>query len=133
MRSNEWFRDLRGDEDLATTNRLANANHRTVRIPSVSHDQLIPRRAVVGERASAQRRRAAEGSKEEKASWTAFLRYLKERGLKGVRLFVSDKCLGLIAEGHSRVGGSRRSTAEAEQVAENLKEMKLVDAAAIGE
>jgi len=37
----------------------------------------------------------AEGSKEVKASWTAFLRHLKERGLKGVRLFVSDRCLGL--------------------------------------
>ena len=31
----------------------------------------------------------AEGSKEDKASWTAFLRHLKERGLQGVRLFVS--------------------------------------------
>ena len=39
----------------------------------------------------------AEGSKEDKASWTAFLRHLKERGLKGVRLFVSDKCLQLMA------------------------------------
>ena len=38
----------------------------------------------------------AEGSKEDKASWTAFLRHLKERGLKGIRLFVSDKCLGLV-------------------------------------
>ena len=38
----------------------------------------------------------SEGSKEDKASWTAFLRHLKERGLKGVRLFVSDKCLGLV-------------------------------------
>ena len=38
----------------------------------------------------------AEGAKEDKASWTAFLRHLKERGLKGVRLFVSDKCLGLV-------------------------------------
>jgi len=38
----------------------------------------------------------AEGSKEDKASWTAFLRHLKERGLKGVWLFVSDKCLGLV-------------------------------------
>ena len=36
----------------------------------------------------------AEGSKEDKASWTAFLRHLKERGLQGIRLFVSDKCLG---------------------------------------
>src|SRR6202007_611051 len=37
-----------------------------------------------------------EGAKEDKASWTAFLRHLKERGLQGVRLFVSDKCLGLV-------------------------------------
>jgi putative transposase len=38
----------------------------------------------------------AEGAKEDKASWTEFLRGLKERGLKGVDLFVSDKCLGLV-------------------------------------
>jgi hypothetical protein len=38
----------------------------------------------------------AEGTKEDKASWQGFLRYLKERGLKGVRLFVGDKCLGLV-------------------------------------
>ena len=37
----------------------------------------------------------AEGSREDKESWSNFLRYLKERGLKGVRLIVSDKCLGL--------------------------------------
>jgi putative transposase len=38
----------------------------------------------------------AEGAKEDTASWTAFLRHLKERGLSGVRLFISDKCLGLV-------------------------------------
>jgi transposase-like protein len=37
-----------------------------------------------------------EGAKEDKASWTHFLRWLKGRGLDGVRLFVSDKCLGLV-------------------------------------
>jgi len=37
-----------------------------------------------------------EGAKEDKASWTKFLRHLKERGLTGVRLIVSDKCLGLV-------------------------------------
>ena len=37
-----------------------------------------------------------EGAKEDKASWVGFLRHLKGRGLAGVRLFVSDKCLGLI-------------------------------------
>lgn len=38
----------------------------------------------------------AEGAKEDKASWSAFLRYLKERGLKGIELITSDKCLGLV-------------------------------------
>lgn len=38
----------------------------------------------------------AEGSKEDQVSWLAFLRYLKGRGLRGVRLAVSDKCLGLV-------------------------------------
>lgn len=38
----------------------------------------------------------AEGTKEDKASWRNFLRYLKERGLSGCRLIVSDKCLGLV-------------------------------------
>lgn len=37
-----------------------------------------------------------EGAKEDKPSWIAFLRHLKERGLNGVRLFISDKCLGLV-------------------------------------
>jgi len=31
-----------------------------------------------------------------KESWSTFLRYLKERGLKGVELFISGKCLGLV-------------------------------------
>ena len=38
----------------------------------------------------------SEGAKEDKASWTEFLREMKQRGLKGVELFVSDKCLGLV-------------------------------------
>ena len=38
----------------------------------------------------------SEGAREDKASWTQFLRELKDRGLKGVELFVSDKCLGLV-------------------------------------
>jgi transposase-like protein len=37
-----------------------------------------------------------EGAKEDTESWRGFLRYLKGRGLTGVRLFVSDKCLGLV-------------------------------------
>jgi putative transposase len=37
-----------------------------------------------------------EGTKEDKESWRNFLRHLKERGLRGVRLVISDKCLGLV-------------------------------------
>ena len=38
----------------------------------------------------------AEGTKEDKESWRNFLRYLKTRGLNDVRLFISDKSLGLV-------------------------------------
>ena len=38
----------------------------------------------------------AEGAKEDSESWRSFLRQLKGRGLRGVRLVVSDKCLGLV-------------------------------------
>ena len=37
-----------------------------------------------------------EGAKEDTESWRQFLRHLKQRGLKGVRMLVSDKCLGLV-------------------------------------
>jgi transposase-like protein len=37
-----------------------------------------------------------EGSKEDAEGWRTFLRHLKTRGLRGVRLAVSDKCLGLV-------------------------------------
>ena len=37
-----------------------------------------------------------EGAKEDKESWKNFLRHLKDRGLKGVQLIISDKCLGLV-------------------------------------
>jgi len=38
----------------------------------------------------------AEGVKEDTESWRGFLRHLKQRGLTGVRLVTSDKCLGLV-------------------------------------
>ena len=38
---------------------------------------------------------AAEGLKEDKESWTNFLVWLKERGLKGVKMVVGYKCLGM--------------------------------------
>jgi putative transposase len=37
-----------------------------------------------------------EGAKEDQESWRNFLRKLKSRGLKGVLLFTTDRCLGLI-------------------------------------
>ena len=39
---------------------------------------------------------AAEGMKEDYESWRTFLLWLKERGLKGVRLFIGDKNLGML-------------------------------------
>lgn len=39
---------------------------------------------------------AAEGMKEDKASWTSFFQWLKSRGLDGVQLVVGDKCLGML-------------------------------------
>jgi len=38
----------------------------------------------------------AEGHKEDKAGWSAFLKHLKDRGLTGVRLIISDACMGLV-------------------------------------
>jgi len=38
----------------------------------------------------------AEGMKEDTESWRAFLRGMKARGLQGIRLVVSDCCLGLV-------------------------------------
>ncbi|MEJ2653350.1 MAG: IS256 family transposase [Gammaproteobacteria bacterium] len=38
----------------------------------------------------------AEGHKEDRSGWSGFLRHLKDRGLKGVRLIISDACMGLV-------------------------------------
>ena len=37
-----------------------------------------------------------EGAKEDKSGWSAFLRHLIDRGLKGVQLIISDACRGLM-------------------------------------
>lgn len=39
---------------------------------------------------------AAEGMKEDKASWISFFQWLRGRGLDGVKLIVGDKCLGML-------------------------------------
>jgi putative transposase len=36
-----------------------------------------------------------EAAKEDKAGWSGFLKHLKERGLRGVQLIISDACMGL--------------------------------------
>ncbi len=35
-----------------------------------------------------------EGTKEDKVGWSGCLRHLQARGLKGIRLVLSDACLG---------------------------------------
>ncbi|GAA0851790.1 hypothetical protein GCM10008915_68340 [Bifidobacterium pullorum subsp. gallinarum] len=39
----------------------------------------------------------AEGMKEDRASWEQFIRSMIERGLRGVRLVVGDRCAGLVS------------------------------------
>ena len=39
---------------------------------------------------------AAEGMKEDKASWVSFFQWLRSRGLDGVKRIVGDKCLGML-------------------------------------
>lgn len=39
---------------------------------------------------------AAEGMKEDKASWVSFFQWLRNRGLSGVKLVVGDKCMGML-------------------------------------
>ena len=39
---------------------------------------------------------AAEGMKEDKASWVSFFQWLRGSGLDGVKLVVGDKCLGML-------------------------------------
>ena len=39
---------------------------------------------------------AAEGMKEDKASWVNFFQWLRGRGLDWVKLVVDDKCLGML-------------------------------------
>jgi transposase-like protein len=82
----------------------------------------------------------AEGAKEDTESWRNFLRYLKGRGLKGVRLIVTDKCLGLVdalGEFYPEAGWQRcvvhfyrnlMSTVPAEKVKEVMAAAKAIHA-----
>jgi hypothetical protein len=65
-----------------------------------------------------------EGAKEDKAGWGAFLRHLKERGLAGVRLIISDACLGLsesAAEVFPKLPGSGASGGKRHRLAKDFQ------------
>ncbi|MBS6717668.1 MAG: IS256 family transposase [Bifidobacterium longum] len=49
----------------------------------------------------------AEGMKEDKASWEQFVRSMIERGLRGVRLVVGDRCAGLVPTVNSMLPDAR--------------------------
>lgn len=49
----------------------------------------------------------AEGMKEDRTSWEQFVRSLIERGLRGVRLVVGDRCAGLVATVNSMLPDAR--------------------------
>ena len=49
----------------------------------------------------------AEGMKEDRAGWEQFVRSLIERGLRGVRLVVGDRCAGLVATVNSMLPDAR--------------------------
>lgn len=61
---------------------------------------------------------AAEGMKEDKASWVSFFQRLRGRGLDGVKLVVGDKCFGML-----------EAVGEVFPEAKNLRSMKLKQAA----
>ena len=52
----------------------------------------------------------AEGMREDSASWGRFFRGMIERGLKGVRLVVGDRCAGLVATVDSMLPKARTSS-----------------------
>jgi transposase-like protein len=66
-----------------------------------------------------------EGAKEDKAGWSAFLKHLKERGLKGVRLIISDACLGLAESAAEFFSGGRVATVRGSLVQKYLQPRAL--------
>ena len=54
--------------------------------------------------------KVAEGSREDKESWNNFFRYLKERGLNGVKLVFSDKASGLVEARLRHISTTKRGT-----------------------
>lgn len=77
---------------------------------------------------------ACEGAKEDKEGWGNFLRYLKQRGLQGVRLFVTDKCLGLVeslAECYSEADWQRCTVHWYRNIFSHVPRQKMKEVAAM--
>jgi transposase-like protein len=77
---------------------------------------------------------AAEGAKEDKEGWSAFVKDLKSRGLEGVRLFISDKCMGLVeslAEYYPEALWQRCTVHFYRNVFSNVPHTKVADVAAM--
>ena len=75
-----------------------------------------------------------EGAKEDKAGWSGFLKHLKERGLKGVRLIISDACIGLAesaAEVLSRCGPGKYAWCISHDVFSHVPRPKMREVAAM--
>jgi transposase-like protein len=77
---------------------------------------------------------ACEGAKEDKAGWGSFIASLKERGLMGIKLIISDKCMGLvesIAEYYPEALWQRCTVHFYRNVFTNVPSTKVKDVAAM--
>lgn len=77
---------------------------------------------------------AVEGAKEDKAGWGSFIASLKQRGLDGVHLFISDKCMGLVeslAEYYPEVPWQRCAVHFYRNVFSNVPSTKVKEVAAM--
>jgi transposase-like protein len=77
---------------------------------------------------------ACEGAKEDKSGWGSFIGSLKDRGLAGVRLFISDKCMGLVeslGEYYPEAQWQRCSVHFYRNVFTNVPSTKVKDVAAM--
>jgi len=77
---------------------------------------------------------AAEGAKEDKTGWGSFIESLKQRGLQGVQLFISDKCMGLVeslSEYYPEAAWQRCTVHFYRNVFTNVPSTKVKDVAAM--
>ncbi len=77
---------------------------------------------------------AAEGAKEDKSGWGSFIESLKQRGLQGVQLFISDKCMGLVeslSEYYPEAAWQRCTVHFYRNVFTNVPSTKVKDVAAM--